>query len=239
MSPGGFSGTKSFWFRTSVTDRSLIRCASALLSGEFTTECTSSRSTSFFVARPSRAFAVRIRMALSSIRFCEIRPLLTAAATALIAASASGGISSTSAPASRDLHRRVAYRKSLRDPAHVERIGHHDTFESQLFSQHSVEDLRRQRRRDTRIIERGHGDMRRHHCIRAALDRRPEGSPLDLFEPRPVGRDRRQIQMRVGRGVAVSWKMLCGRQHARCPATECAPSMNAETNADTSSGFSP
>ena len=62
-------------------------------------EWISSRSTRRRVARPRWTLAVRIRITLSSRRAREIRPPVTAAVTALIAASGSDGISRTSAPA--------------------------------------------------------------------------------------------------------------------------------------------
>ena len=213
--PEGFSGTKPFWFLTSVTERSLISCATALLSIEFTTEWISSRSTSFFAASPTCALAVRIRMTLSSMRFCEMRPLLHRRRHRIDRRFAIGRHQQHIGAGFERPHRRFARRESLRDAAHLQRVGHDDAFESQFVAQNAGQNFRRKRGRNVRVVERRHRDMRGHDGIGAAFDRGAERRPLHLLEPRPVAGDGRQIQMRVGRGVAVSGEMLRGGQHAR------------------------
>ena len=104
-------------------------------------------------------------------------------------------------------HRRGGHRVAAGDRLHLEIVAQDDALVAQLLAQEARDDAPRQRRRP-RLVERRHEHVRGHDGRDPGLDGRPERHELDLAQP--IGRmlDERQLEVRIGAGVAVPGKVL-------------------------------
>ena len=82
-------------------------------------------------------------------------------------------------------------------------------------AQQAREDRPAERRRQALgRVERGQPDVRRHHGVDARGDRRPERHELHGVEASARVLDHREVEVGVGRRVAVAGEVLGGREHA-------------------------
>jgi hypothetical protein len=98
---------------------------------------------------------------------------------------------------------------------HRHRVREDDSLEAQLLAQQAGEDRPAERRRPSfGRIERGQPDVRGHHGVDARGDRRPERHELHGVERARGVLDHREVEVGVGRRVAVAGEVLGGREHA-------------------------
>ena len=109
-------------------------------------------------------------------------------------------------------HRGFADRARLGDGAHLEVVGDDHAAKADLAAQVLVDDPPRERRRHAGRIETRVDGVRRHHALDARGDGLEERHEVHGVHLVPVGRDRRQLEVRVERRVALAREMLRARR---------------------------
>ena len=99
------------------------------------------------------------------------------------------------------------------DRLHLEVVTKHHPVVAEILAQ-QVHDVRRQRGRAL-LVEAGEQHMRRHDARHARGDRRLERRQLDLTQAVQVVLEARQLEVAVGRRVAVTGEVLGAGGHAR------------------------
>ena len=113
-------------------------------------------------------------------------------------------------------HRDFAGRDLVLHAAHVERVGHDEARERELFAQHAGQDRLAQRRWHCGVFaEARHRQVARHHRRESAVDRRAERRELARAQQFAGSWHRRQIEVRVRVHVAVAREVLAARERAR------------------------
>ena len=111
-------------------------------------------------------------------------------------------------------HRRLARAVSTRDGAHAQGIREDQAVEPHVLAQEFGQEVGRERRRHVVAQDGGHRDVGRHHRVHAGRHGPPEGHQLHRLQALPVRGHDRELDVRVGAGVTVTWKVLRRGEHA-------------------------